>query len=277
MKTVRLPSGDRVPQLGQGTWQMAETQSRRRDEIAALRAGIDLGLTLIDTAEMYGEGLAEELVAEAIAGRRDEVFIVSKVYPHHASRDGVKAACARSLRRLQTDRIDLYLLHWMGSYPLAETVAGFEDLRKSGMIRSWGVSNLDTSDIADLLSVPDGSGCATNQILYNLTRRGCEWSLLPLLREKNIPTMAYSPVEQARLLKTTALVRFAASIGWTPAQVAIAWLMSKDDVIVIPKSGHAKHVAENAAARDLVLSTAQLAELDRLFPAPDGPSALEVL
>lgn len=276
MKHVTLPSGESVPQLGQGTWQMGEAD-RRREEVAALRAGLDLGLTLIDTAEMYGEGLAEELVAEAIAGRRDEVFIVSKVYPHNASRTGVQAACHRSLERLKTDHIDLYLLHWMGRHPLDETVAGFETLQASGAIRHWGVSNLDVDDMQEVLAVPRGSAVAANQILYNLTRRGAEWALLPMLRKRGIPIMAYSPVEQARLLRNRSLVAFARARGYTPAQVALAWLMRADDVVVIPKAGDRAHVAENAAARDVTLTTEDLSELDALFPAPRGASSLDML
>lgn len=277
MATVALPSGERVAQLGQGTWQMADDRARRQDEIAALRAGLDLGLTLIDTAEMYGEGRAEELVAEAIAGRRDEVFLVSKVYPHNASLSGVAAACERSLKRLKTDRIDLYLLHWMGRYPLAETVAGFEQLTRTGKIRHWGVSNLDTADMQALWNVQHGGSVATNQVLYNLTRRSADWDLLAWQRERGIPLMAYSPVEQARLIGNRKLVAFAQEHGATPAQVALAWLLAKDDVIVIPKAGHAAHVAENAKARDLKLSETQLRELDVLFPAPNTPAALAML
>lgn len=222
LKTVNLPSGQEVPQLGQGTWQMAEASSRRADEIAALRAGLDLGLTLIDTAEMYGEGKAEVLVAEALDGRRDEAFIVSKVYPHNASRTGVVAACERSLRRLGTDRIDLYLLHWMGRFPLAETVAGFEDLKAAGKIRAWGVSNLDADDMDDLWSVEGGGHCATNQVLYNLTRRSPEGALLPRMRRRGVPLMAYSPIEQARLVDDDRLIAFARKRGATPAQIALA-------------------------------------------------------
>ena len=277
IRHVVLPSGESVPQLGQGTWQMAEHRAKRADEIAALRAGIDLGLTLIDTAEMYGEGAAEELVAEAVADRRDEVFLVSKVYPHNASREGIVAACERSLKRLQTDRIDLYLLHWMGRHPLAETVAGFQALQAAGKIRHWGVSNLDTSDMQELWDEPGGQDVATNQVLYNLTRRAADWDLLPWQRERNIPLMAYSPVEQSKLISNTRLVRFARELGATPAQVALAWLLVKDDVIVIPKAGSVAHVQENAKARDLRLTTDQLAQLDKLFPGPSRRMSLEML
>lgn len=274
---VTLPSGTRVPQLGQGTWQMAEAASKRADEVAALRAGLDLGMTLIDTAEMYGEGKAEELVAEALGGRRDEAFIVSKVYPHNASRDGVVTACERSLRRLKTDRIDLYLLHWMGRYPLAETVAGFEALKAAGKIGAWGVSNLDADDMDALWDVADGTHVATNQVLYNLTRRAPESALLPWMRERAVPLMAYSPVEQARLLKDERLVQFARERDLTPAQLALAWLLRQQDVIVIPKAGRVAHVVDNARARDVQLSDADVRHLDTLFPAPHGRTAIEVL
>jgi diketogulonate reductase-like aldo/keto reductase len=276
-RTVRLPGGEAIPALGQGTWLVGEQQSRRADEIAALRAGLDLGLKLIDTAEMYGEGRAEELVGEAITGRRDEVFLVSKVYPHNASRKGTVAACERSLARLRTDRIDLYLLHWRGQVPLAETVQAFEALQRAGKIRHWGVSNLDLSDMEALRSVPGGAAVATNQLLYNLTRRGIEWNLLPALREHGVPVMAYSPIEQGRLLRNTSLKDFAQRAGMTPAQVALAWLLSQDDVVAIPKSSHPSRVKENAAARDHRLSPEQLAELDRLFPPPQQATPLEML
>jgi diketogulonate reductase-like aldo/keto reductase len=193
---VTLPSGETVPALGQGTWQMAETASRRKQEIEALRLGVELGMTLVDTAEMYGEGASEELVAEALVGERDRLFLVSKVYPHNASRQGVVQACERSLRRLKTDRLDLYLLHWRGSVPLEETVAGFEELRRSGKIRHWGVSNFDVDDMEELLRVPSGENCAANQVLYNVTRRGPEFDLIPWMTEHRMPLMAYSPIEQ---------------------------------------------------------------------------------
>ncbi|MFN4359814.1 MAG: aldo/keto reductase [Hylemonella sp.] len=277
MKQVRLLSGELVPALGQGTWYMGEDRSARKAEVAALQLGLDLGLTLVDTAEMYAEGGAEEVVGEAIAGRRDEVFLVSKVYPHNASLSGVAAACERSLRRLKTDRIDLYLLHWRGQHPLAETVAGFEALQRAGKIRHWGVSNLDLGDMRELAAVPGGGACAANQLLYNLSRRGIEWDLLPWLRERGMPVMAYSPIEQARLLRHQGLQDFARRHGMTPAQAALAWLLAQEGVIAIPKSASAAHVRENAAARELVLDAAQRAELDRLFAPPRGPSALEML
>jgi diketogulonate reductase-like aldo/keto reductase len=277
MKQVRLPSGELVPALGQGTWYMGEDRSVRKTEVATLQLGLDLGLTLIDTAEMYAEGGAEEVVGEALLGRRDEAFLVSKVYPHNASKQGVAAACERSLKRLKTGRIDLYLLHWRGAIPLAETVAGFEALQRAGKIRHWGVSNLDLDDMRELAAVPGGAACAANQLLYNLSRRGIEWDLLPWLRERGMPVMAYSPIEQARLLRHKGLQDFARRHGMTPAQAALAWLLGQQGVIAIPKSASAAHVRDNAAARDIVLDPAQRAELDRLFTPPRGPSALEML
>lgn len=277
MKTVRLPSGEEVPALGQGSWYMGEDLSARKAEVAALQLGLDLGLTLIDTAEMYAEGGAEEVVGEALAGRREQAFLVSKVYPHNASRGGVVAACERSLKRLKTDRIDLYLLHWRGQHPLAETVAGFEALQRAGKIRHWGVSNLDLDDMRELAAVLGGGACAANQLLYNLSRRGIEWDLLPWLRERGMPMMAYSPIEQARLLRHRGLQDFARRYGMTPAQAALAWLLGQEGVIAIPKSASVAHVRENAAARDVVLDATQRAELDGLYPAPKGPSALEML
>lgn len=237
MNTVALPSGERVPALGLGTWNMGENKVGRAEEIATLRLGLDLGVTLIDTAEMYGEGTAEELIGEAIAGRRDEAFLVSKVYPHNASRKGAVAACERSLKRLRTDRIDLYLLHWRGSVPFAETIEAFMTLQKAGKVRHYGVSNLDLGDMQQLWSVPGGKGVATDQLLYNLTRRGIEWDLLPWLRKRRIPVMAYSPIEQARLVRNPQLADFARRHGMTPAQAALARLLANDDIIAIPKTG----------------------------------------
>ena len=277
MQTVALPSGERVPALGQGTWHMGEKRSIRAEEIATLRLGLDLGLTLIDTAEMYGEGEAEKLIGEAIAGRRDEAFLVSKVYPHNASRKGAVAACERSLERLATDRIDLYLLHWRGSVPFAETMEAFMALQRAGKVRHYGVSNLDFADMQELWSVPGGPGVQTDQLLYNLTRRGIEWDVVPWLRKHRVPVMAYSPIEQARLVRDPALAAFAQRHGMTPAQAALAWLLSKDDIIAIPKSGHRERLKENLGALDHRLTAAELAELDRLFPPPSAPRALEML
>jgi aldehyde reductase len=277
MNTVRLPSGEQVSALGQGSWYMGEDRSARKAEVAALQLGLDLGLTLIDTAEMYAEGGAEEVVGEALAGRREQAFVVSKVYPHNASRLGVAAACERSLKRLKTDRIDLYLLHWRGQHPLAETVAGFEALQRAGKIRHWGVSNLDLDDMRELADLPGGEACAANQLLYNLSRRGIEWDLLPWLRERGMPVMAYSPIEQARLLRHPGLKDFAQRHGMTPAQAALAWLLGQEGVIAIPKSASAAHLRDNVAACGIVLDAAQKTELDRLFHPPAGPSALEML
>jgi diketogulonate reductase-like aldo/keto reductase len=277
MKTVALPAGERVPAFGQGTWHIGEDPRMRPEEIATLRLGLDLGATLIDTAEMYGEGKAEELIGEAIAGRRDEVFLVSKVYPHNASRRGAVAACERSLQRLKTDRLDLYLLHWRGNIPLAETMAAFMTLQQSGKIRYYGVSNLDVDDMDELWSVPGGREVQTDQVLYNLARRGIEWDLLPWLRERRIPVMAYSPIEQGRILRKPALADFAKRYGMTPAQAALAWLLKDDDIIVIPKAAHRERLQENLGALKIRLTPKQLAELDRIFPPPNGPQPLEML
>ncbi len=273
-RAVVLPCGAEVTALGQGTWGMGENPGRRAAEGSALRAGLDLGMTLVDTAEMYGDGAAEEVVAEAVAGRRDEVFLVSKVLPSHADARGVAEACRGSLRRLRTDRIDLYLLHWRGAVPLEETVEAFESLVREGAIRSWGVSNLDVDDLADL---PPGASPQTDQVLYNLSRRGPEHSLLPRCRELSIPVMAYSPVEQGRLLGHPALRDVAAAHGATPAQIALAWVLRHEDVIAIPKASSRAHVEENRAALDVVLTAEDLAMLDRAFPPPESRGPLEML
>jgi diketogulonate reductase-like aldo/keto reductase len=277
MKSIRLPAGDIVPALGQGTWMMGETPSLRRREIATLRAGIEHGLTLIDTAEMYGEGRTESLVAEAMAGQRDKVYLVSKVYPHNASRKSMRAACTASLRRLKTDRLDLYLLHWAGSVPIEETVQAFEALRRDGLIRNWGVSNLDLAAMQELWDVPGGRAVQTNQLLYNLGRRGIEWDLLPWLRERAVPVMAYCPIEQGRLARNRALTQFAKARGMTAAQAALAWLLAQEDVIVIPKTASPARLAENMAALEHPLSADDLAELDRLFPPPKKAVPLEMV
>lgn len=277
MKTVLLPAGESVPALGQGAWNMGDDPAAREEEIAAIRLGLDLGLTLIDTAEMYGEGRSENLVAEAITGRRDQVFLVSKVLPSHASRRGTITACERSLARLKTDRIDLYLLHWRGNVPISETLEALETLRRAGKIRHYGVSNLDLADMREWWKLSGSKGIATNQLLYNLSRRGIEWDLLPWLRKRRIPVMAYSPLEQARLLTDPQLGDFAQRNGMTTAQAALAWLLSRDDVIAIPKSGNRARVRENRGALEHALTRAQLDELDRAFPPPRGPRALEML
>jgi diketogulonate reductase-like aldo/keto reductase len=272
MKTVTL-AGREVPALGIGTWKMGESSRLRSQEIAALKRAIDLGMTLIDTAEMYGEGAAEELIAEAIDGRRYQVYLVSKVYPHNAGRPGAVAACERSLKRLAVDRIDLYLLHWRGSVPLAETLDAFADLKRAGKIAAFGVSNFDTEDMDEAWGLPHGREIATNQILYNLTRRGVEHDLLPWLEVNGVPAMAYSPVEQGRLLGQSKLAAIAKQRGATPAQIALAWL----DVIVIPKSSDRRHVEENRAAADLELNSEDMAALDAAFPRPKSRKPLEVL
>ena len=275
--SYKLPSGAAMPAFGLGTWRMGENRGRRAEEVAALRLGLDLGVTLIDTAEMYGDGGAEEIVAEAIAGARDRAFIVSKVYPHNAGKRAAIEACERSLKRLQTDRIDVYLLHWPGSVPVAETLEAFEKLRRDGKIVDHGVSNLDTSDMEEWHAAPGGERVATNQILYNLSRRGPEHDLIPWCRRHKIPVMAYSPVDQGRILKNAALKRVADRLGATPAQVALAWLLGRDGIVVIPKAVKPDHVREDVAALDLKLSTSDLAELDKAFPPPKGASRLEML
>jgi diketogulonate reductase-like aldo/keto reductase len=277
MKSVILPSVERIPAFGLGTWNIGDDPATRAEEIATLRLGLDAGAALIDTAEMYGDGRSEELIAQAIAGRRDEVFLVSKVYPQNASAKGLPAACERSLRRLDTDRIDLYLLHWRGNVSLEETLQAFMRLREAGKIRHFGVSNLDLDDMQALWRLPGGDGIAANQLLYNLTRRGIEWDLLPRLRQRRIPVMAYSPLEQARLAGNRKLAGFAARHGMTPAQAALAWLLAQDGVMVIPKTGSRERLKQNLGALDLVLTAAQLAELDRLFPPPAGATPLEML
>jgi len=277
MKTVRLPNGETVPALGLGTWMMGDDSSRRAEEIAALRRGLDLGMTLVDTAEMYGEGASERLVGEAIAGRRDDVFLVSKVYPHNASKAGTVAACERSLKRLGTDRLDLYLLHWRGKYPLAETVEAFEGLKAAGKIRHWGVSNLDGDDMGELLAVPGGEEVAANQVLYNLSRRGIEWDLLPTLQRRGVPVMAYSPVEQAKLLRERRLAALAAEHGASVAQLALAFVLDRDGVIAIPKAGRVAHVEDNAGALDVVVTDELRASLDALFPPPRRATPLEMI
>lgn len=265
--------GEAMPRLGQGTWRMGEGRRPRAEEVAALRLGLDLGMTLIDTAEMYGEGTAEEVVADALAGQRDRVFLVSKVYPHNASRAGVEAACARSLKRLRTDRLDLYLLHWRGGVPLAETVAGFEALREAGHIRAWGVSNFDVDDMAEL-----PPGCGANQVLYNVEARGIEFDLLPWSQAHGMPVMAYSPVGQGgALLRSKVLGEVARRHGVTAAQVTLAWTLRQDGVVSIPKAGDAAHVRENAAALEVRLTEQDLAEIDAAFPPPGRKQALEML
>ncbi len=277
LPTVKLPSGESVPQLGLGTWHMGENGRKRAEEVAALKLGLDLGLTLIDTAEMYGNGNAEEIVAEAVRGRRDQCFIVSKVLPENATKAGTIAACERSLKRLNTDRIDLYLLHWRGRPKLEETLAAFEALAASGAIRFFGVSNFDVDDMEELFKLPGGASCASNQVLYNLPRRGIEASLLPWCRERAIPIMAYSPLEQGRILRNRVLTEVAIRHRATTAQIALAWVLRQPDMMVIPKAATEAHVRENRAALDMKLTGQDLGELARAFPPPKGPRPLELL
>ena len=276
-RSVQLPSGEKIAALGQGTWYLAEAPGRRAEEIASIRLGIDLGLTVIDTAEMYGDGAAEVLVGEAIAGRRGEVFLVDKVLPDHATREGTLRACEASLGRLGVDHIDLYLLHWRSRIPLAETIAGFTELKRHGMIRHWGVSNFDIDDMIELSGLPGGDEVQTNQVLYNLTRRGPEYALLPWLSRHGIPAMAYSPIEQGRLLENPALRPIAQRHDATPAQIALAWVLQHDGVSAIPRARTLSHVRQNAAARDIELTRRDLHELDRAFPPPTRLRPLEVL
>jgi diketogulonate reductase-like aldo/keto reductase len=268
MRFTRLPSGEAIPSLGQGTWGMAEDARRRKDEVAALRVGFDLGMTLVDTAEMYADGAAEALVGEAIAGRRDELFLVSKVLPENATRPGTVDACEHSLRRLGTDHLDLYLLHWRGNVPLEETLDAFAALVDAGKIRYWGVSNFDVVDMIELWGLDGGTKVATDQVLYNLTRRGIEYDLMPWCLDRNIPIMAYSPIEQGRLLGHSELKDVAARHNATPAQVALAWLLRQDGIVTIPKAADVAHVRENRAALELHLTREDLAALDRAFPQP---------
>ena len=254
---------------------MGEVEKQRITEVRALQLGIDLGMTLIDTAEMYADGGAEQVVGEAISGRRGDVYLVSKVYPHNAGRKGAFLACERSLQRLKTDHLDLYLLHWRGSVPLEETLSAFEDLRRAGKIRDFGVSNFDKSDMEQITTIGGGENIATNQVLYNLQRRGIERDLLPWCRQRGIPVMAYSPIEQGRLLAP--LRTFAERRSLTAAQVALAWVLRQEGVIAIPKAGNIQHVSENRAAADVVLSAQELAELDKLYPRPTKKTSLEML
>ena len=273
MQTVIIGK-TKVPALGLGTWRMGESAAQKAAEVKALQLGIDLGMTLIDTAEMYGEGGAEEVVADAVAGRRKDVFIVSKVYPHNASRKGAIAACERSLKRLKTDRIDLYLLHWRGSFPLAETVEAFEKLVKDGKIGRWGVSNLDVPDMDELLALPAGGQCGSNQIYYHLGERGPEFALMPQLEKKGISVMAYSPLGQGSLLRNATLDKIAREHGVTTASVAIAWVLRKPGVIAIPKSSKPEHIKANHAALKVKLTADDLEELDRAFPPPSRKKPL---
>ncbi len=285
METIALPDGERVPVLGQGTWRMGENKNEHAHEVAALHLGIDLGMRLIDTAEMYGEGGAEKIVADAIDGQRERVFIVTKVYPHHASRTELPKACERSLKRLRIEAIDLYLLHWREKTPpLDETVESLERLRSSGKIKRWGVSNLDLGDMEELLAIENGRDCAANQVLYNLENREIEFDLLPFLTSAiksqtlNIPIMAYAPVGHGRgLLENATLKKVAKRHDATPAQIALAWVLRQPGVIAIPKASNEKHVRDNARSIKIRLSKEDLADLDREFPPPKSKKSLPVL
>jgi len=277
MRVASLPSGESVSALGLGTWMMGERPDRRTDEISALNLALDLGMNMVDTAEMYGNGGAEKLIAKAVGHRRSEMFLVSKVLPQHATRAGTVAACNASLKRLNTNHLDLYLLHWRGSVPLEDTLAGFDDLTKAGKIRHWGISNFDMDDMEELIGLPEGTNGQTNQVLYNLSRRGIEFDLMPWCRRRRIPIMAYSPIEQGRLLKNVRLKSIAARHGATTAQIALAWVLRHDGVIAIPKAGTPDHVRENAAAVDITLTPQDLADLDSAFPPPRKKGPLEML
>jgi diketogulonate reductase-like aldo/keto reductase len=273
---MTLKNGTAVPVLGLGTWRMGERSSERAAEVKALQLGLELGIRLIDTAEMYGEGKAEEIVADAVAGRRDEIYIVSKVYPHNASRKGAIAACERSLKRLKTDRIDLYLLHWRGSHPLAETVEAFETLKKDGKIKSWGVSNLDADDLRELEGVPAGKNCISDQVLYHLGSRGVEWALLPYCQKAKIMVMAYSPLGQGPILRKPGLKTVADKHGCDPAAIALAWVLRQPGVIAIPKASNPEHVRANMKALDIALDADDLKALDAAFPPPKRGAPLDM-
>jgi diketogulonate reductase-like aldo/keto reductase len=281
MNTIRLPQGETLPSIGLGTWRMGESAGSRRAEVAAIRLAVEIGYRVFDTAEMYGEGRAEQLLGLALidalrahAVRRDELFIVSKVYPHNASRAGTVAACERSLKRLALEHIDLYLLHWPGAHPLHETVAGFEALQAAGRIRHWGVSNFDRDAMESLVATPGGERCASNQVYYSLSERGPEFDLLPWQRKRAIPTMAYSPVDQGVLSHDRGLARIAQRVGATASQLALARLMAEPGVMVIPKAVREAHLRENFAACQRELKPDDIVEIDRLFPSPRRKSAL---
>ncbi len=275
--SLTLPDGTTVPSLGFGTWMMGETRAQAKAEVDAIRIAIDLGMTVIDTAEMYGDGGAERIVGEALKDRREEAFLVSKVLPWNASYDGTLAACSKSLDRLGTDYLDLYLLHWRGEYPLEDTVAAMEELKQAGRIRAWGVSNFDVEDMEDLFSVADGPNCAVNQVLYNISRRGIEFDLLPWCQEQAIPIMAYSPIEQGRILHHPELIHVAKAYQATPAQVALAFLLERDGVMPIPKTANLRRLQENRDAVDLDISDEDWERLDAAFPPPERKMPLEMI
>ncbi|WP_397351984.1 aldo/keto reductase [Paenibacillus xylanexedens] len=281
-RTILLPDGTALPAIGQGTWNMGEKQSSREEEVRALRSGIEQGLTVIDTAEMYAEGGAEVVTGKAISGYRDEVFLVSKVYPHHADRKQMITACERSLKRLGTDRLDLYLLHWRGGVPLEETVQALEQLKQSGKILRWGVSNLDTRDMQELWGLPEGAQCMVNQVLYHTASRGIEHELLPWMRERRVPVMAYCPLAQggrlrSELLEHPVIREIAQGRGVTTSQIALAWVIRDGDVMAIPKAVQLNHMADNAAAVNIVLTKEELTRLNEAFPAPNGKVPLDIV
>ncbi|MEK4361936.1 aldo/keto reductase [Paenibacillus sp. FSL M8-0212] len=281
-RTILLPDGTALPAIGQGTWYMGEKQSSQEEEVRALRSGIELGMTVIDTAEMYAEGGAEVVTGKAISGLRDDVFLVSKVYPHHADRKQMITACERSLTRLGTDHLDLYLLHWRGGIPLEETVQALEQLKQSGKILRWGVSNLDTRDMQELWSLPEGSRCMVNQVLYHAASRGIEHDLLPWMRERSVPVMAYCPLAQggrlrSELLENPVIQEIAQDRGVTTSQIALAWVIRDGDVLAIPKAVQLNHVADNAAAVNIVLTPEERTRLDEAFPAPKGKVPLDIV
>jgi diketogulonate reductase-like aldo/keto reductase len=284
MQQVQLPGGPAIPSLGLGTWRLGEARSRRAAEVASVRHALDIGYRLVDTAEMYGEGGAEEVVGEALAQafragglRREEVFVVTKVYPHNASRKGAIAACERSRRRLALDHVDLYLLHWRGAHPLRETVAGFRDLVAAGHVARWGVSNFDVDDLEELAHVADPSECAANQVWYSLGERGPEFGLLPWMRARGMPLMAYSPIDEGRMVDDPTLRALAAPLGLSGAQVALAWAASRSGVVAIPKAVSAKHQEENLAAAEVALAPEVLARLDAAFAPPGRKSPLAMI
>jgi diketogulonate reductase-like aldo/keto reductase len=276
MRTMALKTGETVPVLGLGTWRMGERNSERSAEVKALKLGLDLGVRLLDTAEMYGEGTAEEIVGEAMAGKRDGLYLVSKVYPHNASRKGTIAACERSLRRLKTDHLDLYLLHWRGSHPLAETVEAFEALKQAGKIRNWGVSNFDVDDLKELAAVAHGGACASNQVLYHLASRGIEWELLPYCRSAEVMVMAYSPLGQGPLLQQPSLQAVARKHGVAAAAIALSWVLRHTNVVTIPKAAKQEHVRANLKALDVALDAEDLAALDAAFKPPKRGTPLQM-
>lgn len=280
-RVVTLPDGTTVPCIGQGTWHMGEKPQEKAKEIKALQLGIELGMKVIDTAEMYGNGASERLVGEAIKGRRDDVFLVSKVYPHNAGLDKISTACENSLKRLGTDYLDLYLLHWRGRIPLEETIEGMEKLRKEGKILRWGVSNFDTDDMEELWNTANGSNCAINQVLYHLGSRGIDFDLLPWHREHHVPIMAYSPLAQGGTLRRQLLTdpivnEIAKKYNVKPLQIALAWTIRTNNVIAIPKAGQEQHVLENAEAAAIELTQEDLNRLDEAFPKPRKKVPLDI-